>query len=144
MDMGRESRWEKDAMTVEIVFALVTATVLAAVIFAVALTLVLALGISGAGEKGVFGGGRAAWSDGRSVASGTGAASVRRAAPNGPLTTVLLPEVSSLPAWGSLSGWCRTNCGSCSSGWCRRRRRGLRAAADVATVIVRCWRRSCS
>lgn len=24
MDMGRESRWEKDAMTVEIVFALVT------------------------------------------------------------------------------------------------------------------------
>ncbi|MCL6281321.1 hypothetical protein M3398_29065, partial [Streptomyces albidoflavus] len=28
--------------------------------------------------------------------------------------------------WGSLSGWCRTSCGSCSSGWCRRRRRGRR------------------
>ncbi len=37
MDMGRESRWEKDAMTVEIVFALVTAAVLAAAVFAVAL-----------------------------------------------------------------------------------------------------------
>jgi hypothetical protein len=57
MDMGRESRWEKDAMTVEIVFAFVTAAVLAAVIFAVALTLVLALGISGAAEKGVLVGG---------------------------------------------------------------------------------------
>ncbi|MFG2636476.1 DUF6332 family protein [Streptomyces sp. NPDC048362] len=57
MDMGRESRWEKDAMTVEIVFALVTAAVLAAVIFAAALTLVLALGISGSTEKGVLVGG---------------------------------------------------------------------------------------
>ncbi|MFJ6087940.1 DUF6332 family protein [Streptomyces sp. NPDC092369] len=57
MDMGRESRWEKDAMTVEIVFALVTAAVLAAVIFAVALTLVLALGISGAAERVVLVGG---------------------------------------------------------------------------------------
>ncbi|MFJ9539259.1 DUF6332 family protein [Streptomyces sp. NPDC101225] len=51
MDMGRESRWEKDAMTVEIVFALVTAIVLAAAVFAVALTLVLAFGISGAARK---------------------------------------------------------------------------------------------
>ncbi|MER7193897.1 DUF6332 family protein [Streptomyces flaveolus] len=57
MDMGRESRWEKDAMTVEIVFALVTAAALAAVIFAVAWTLVLALGISGSAGKGVLVGG---------------------------------------------------------------------------------------
>lgn len=51
MDMGRESRWEKDAMTVEIVFALVTAAVLAAVIFTIALTLVLALAVSGSARK---------------------------------------------------------------------------------------------
>ncbi|MFE9636307.1 DUF6332 family protein [Streptomyces sp. NPDC006463] len=57
MDMGRESRWEKDAMTVEIVFALVTAAVLAAVIFAVAFTLVLALDISGSAERGLLVGG---------------------------------------------------------------------------------------
>ncbi|WP_328765086.1 MULTISPECIES: DUF6332 family protein [unclassified Streptomyces] len=57
MDMGRESRWEKDAMTVEIVFALVTAAVLAAVIFAVAWSLVLALGLSGSAEKSVLVGG---------------------------------------------------------------------------------------
>jgi hypothetical protein len=55
--MGRESRWEKDAMTVEIVFALVTAALLAAVIFVVALALVLALGLSGPAEKGVLAGG---------------------------------------------------------------------------------------
>ncbi|MEU6296325.1 DUF6332 family protein [Streptomyces erythrochromogenes] len=54
MDMGRESRWEKDAMTVEIIFALVTAAVLAAVVFAVAFALVLAVGLSGAAEKGVL------------------------------------------------------------------------------------------
>lgn len=54
MDMGRESRWEKDAMTVEIVFALVTATVLAGVIFAVAWTLVQALDLSGSAEKRVL------------------------------------------------------------------------------------------
>lgn len=30
------------------------------------------------------------------------------------------------PWWGSLSGRCPTSCGSCSSGWCRRRRRDLR------------------
>jgi hypothetical protein len=57
MDMGRESRWEKDAMTVEIVFALVTAAVLAGVIFAVAWTLVLALDLSGSAEKDVLVGG---------------------------------------------------------------------------------------
>ncbi|MFI0218795.1 DUF6332 family protein [Streptomyces lydicus] len=57
MDMGRESRWEKDAMTVEIVFALVTAAVLAGVIFAVAWTLALALHLSGSAERGVLAGG---------------------------------------------------------------------------------------
>jgi hypothetical protein len=57
MDMGRESRWEKDAMTVEIVFALVTAAVLAGVIFAVAWTLVLTLDLSGSAERGVLVGG---------------------------------------------------------------------------------------
>jgi uncharacterized protein DUF6332 len=57
MDMGRESRWEKDTMTVEIVFALVTAAALAAAVFAVAVALALAFGISGSAEKGVFAGG---------------------------------------------------------------------------------------
>ncbi|MEE1770215.1 DUF6332 family protein [Streptomyces sp. JV185] len=57
MNMGRESRWEKDAMTVEIVFALVTAVVLAAAVFAVALTLTLAFGISGPARKGALAGG---------------------------------------------------------------------------------------
>ncbi|MEU0373635.1 DUF6332 family protein [Streptomyces sp. NPDC006283] len=57
MDMGRESRWDKDAMTVEIVFALVTAAVLAGVIFAVAWTLVLALDLSGSAERGMLAGG---------------------------------------------------------------------------------------
>ncbi|MCX4649494.1 DUF6332 family protein [Streptomyces sp. NBC_01446] len=57
MDMGRESRWEKDAMTVEIVFALVTAVALAAAVFTVALTLALVLGFSGSAKKGVLVGG---------------------------------------------------------------------------------------
>ncbi|MER5616854.1 DUF6332 family protein [Streptomyces sp. NPDC002215] len=57
MDMGRESRWEKDAMTVEIVFALVTAVVLAAAVFAVALAVALAFGVSGPAGKGVLVGG---------------------------------------------------------------------------------------
>ncbi|AQW48476.1 DUF6332 family protein [Streptomyces violaceusniger] len=57
MDMGRESRWEKDAMTVEIVFALVTAVALAAAVFAVPLTLVLAFDVSGSARKGVLVGG---------------------------------------------------------------------------------------
>ncbi|GAB1340600.1 hypothetical protein ACE1SV_71900 [Streptomyces sp. E-15] len=46
MDMGRESRWEKDAMTVEIVFALVTAAVLAAAVFGVLLIPALVVGTS--------------------------------------------------------------------------------------------------
>ncbi|MEK2479705.1 MULTISPECIES: DUF6332 family protein [Streptomyces] len=54
MDMGRESRWEKDAMTVEVVFALVTAIALAVAIFAVALTLTLAFGFSGPAKKSVL------------------------------------------------------------------------------------------
>ncbi|MFG3531160.1 DUF6332 family protein [Streptomyces sp. NPDC047917] len=57
MDMGRESRWEKDAMTVEIVFALVTAIALAVAVFAVALALALAFGISGPAKKGMLVGG---------------------------------------------------------------------------------------
>ncbi|MET8115626.1 DUF6332 family protein [Streptomyces prasinus] len=57
MDMGRESRWEKDAMTVEIVFALVTAAALAAVVFAVALALASALGASGPAGKSTLAGG---------------------------------------------------------------------------------------
>ncbi|MGQ4485452.1 DUF6332 family protein [Streptomyces sp. 372A] len=47
MDMGRESRWEKDAMTVEIVFALVTAAVLGAAVFAAAFALALAFDFTG-------------------------------------------------------------------------------------------------
>ncbi len=57
MDMRRESRWEKDAMTVEIVFALVTAAVLAGAVFAVAPALTLVLGLSGSASKGVLMGG---------------------------------------------------------------------------------------
>ncbi|WP_203608371.1 DUF6332 family protein [Streptomyces anulatus] len=57
MDMGRESRWDKDAMTVEIAFALVTAAVLAGVIFAVAWALALVLGLSGSAGRGVLVGG---------------------------------------------------------------------------------------
>ncbi|GAA5002197.1 MULTISPECIES: DUF6332 family protein [Streptomyces] len=57
MDMGRESRWEKDAMTVEIVFALVTAAVLAGVIVAGAWALAVVLGLSGSAEKGLLVGG---------------------------------------------------------------------------------------
>ncbi|MGW1278822.1 DUF6332 family protein [Streptomyces tsukubensis] len=57
MDMGRESRWEKDAMTVEIVFALVTAVVLGAGVFAVAVALVLAFGVPDPVRKDVLVGG---------------------------------------------------------------------------------------
>ncbi|MEU2069670.1 DUF6332 family protein [Streptomyces anulatus] len=57
MDMGRESRWEKDAMTVEIAFALVTAAVLAGVIFAVAWALALVLDLSGSAGRGMLAGG---------------------------------------------------------------------------------------
>ncbi|MFG2312750.1 DUF6332 family protein [Streptomyces sp. NPDC048566] len=57
MDMGRESRWEKDAMTVEIGFALVTAAALAASVFAVAPAIALAFGISGPARRVVLVGG---------------------------------------------------------------------------------------
>ncbi|MFG3121240.1 DUF6332 family protein [Streptomyces sp. NPDC048208] len=57
MDMGRESRWEKDAVTVEIVFALVTAAALGAVVFAVALGLTYLLDLSGEASRGVLTGG---------------------------------------------------------------------------------------
>ncbi|MFI8199455.1 DUF6332 family protein [Streptomyces sp. NPDC085942] len=57
MDMGRESRWEKDAATVEIVFAFVTAAVLAGVIFAAAWALVSVLDLSGSAGRGVLAGG---------------------------------------------------------------------------------------
>ncbi|MBQ1121123.1 MULTISPECIES: DUF6332 family protein [Streptomyces] len=57
MDRGREARWEKDAMTVEIVFALVTAALLAAVVWAAALGLALLLGLSGSTRQGVLTGG---------------------------------------------------------------------------------------
>ncbi|WDG29504.1 DUF6332 family protein [Streptomyces sp. CA-278952] len=57
MDRGRESRWEKDAMTVEIAFALVTAAALAAAVFAVALTLTLVFDLSDAASTGVRTGG---------------------------------------------------------------------------------------
>ncbi|MFB8215768.1 DUF6332 family protein [Streptomyces anulatus] len=57
MDMGRESRWDKDAMTVEIAFALVTAAVLAGVIFAVVWALALVLGLSGSAGRGMLVGG---------------------------------------------------------------------------------------
>ncbi|MFJ3224052.1 DUF6332 family protein [Streptomyces sp. NPDC086783] len=46
MDRGRESRWEKDAMTVEIMFALMTAAALAAVVFGVLLVPALGIGVS--------------------------------------------------------------------------------------------------
>ncbi|GGX94347.1 DUF6332 family protein [Streptomyces fructofermentans] len=59
MDMGRESRWEKDAMTVEIVFALMTAVALAAAVFAVPLSLALAFDLSGPARRGVLVGGAA-------------------------------------------------------------------------------------
>ncbi|WP_299531712.1 DUF6332 family protein [uncultured Streptomyces sp.] len=57
MDEGRESWWEKDAMTVEIVFALVTAGVLAAAVFAVPLAVTLVLGLSGPVSTRVLTGG---------------------------------------------------------------------------------------
>ncbi|SEB83502.1 hypothetical protein SAMN04490357_0511 [Streptomyces misionensis] len=57
MDTGRESRWEKDAMTVEIVFALVTAAALAGLIFAVSWALALTLDLSGSAERRVLTGG---------------------------------------------------------------------------------------
>ncbi|MYZ05845.1 hypothetical protein GT028_00435 [Streptomyces sp. SID2999] len=57
MDKGRESRWEKDAMTVEIGFALVTSVALAAAVFAVALVVTRLFGFSGSASGGVLTGG---------------------------------------------------------------------------------------
>ncbi|MFD8257405.1 DUF6332 family protein [Streptomyces griseoluteus] len=57
MDKGRESRWEKDAMTVEIGFAVVTAGVLAAVVYAVALAVTRLFDLSGSASRGVLVGG---------------------------------------------------------------------------------------
>ncbi|GGM16666.1 hypothetical protein GCM10010129_71070 [Streptomyces fumigatiscleroticus] len=57
MDAGRESRWEKDAMTVEIVFALVTAALLAAAVFGLALLPALLLGVSEPAGRTVLAGG---------------------------------------------------------------------------------------
>lgn len=54
MDMGRESRWEKDAMTVEIMFALVTAAFLAAIVFGMFLVPALLIGVSEPAAKGVL------------------------------------------------------------------------------------------
>ncbi|MEU9606057.1 DUF6332 family protein [Streptomyces sp. NPDC048057] len=54
MDRGRESRWEKDAMTVEIMFALVTAAVLAAAVFGVLLVPALLVGVSEPVGKGLL------------------------------------------------------------------------------------------
>lgn len=56
MNMGRESRWDKDAMTVEIAFALVTAAVLAGVIFAASWALVLILDLSGSAGRAMLAG----------------------------------------------------------------------------------------
>ncbi len=83
MDMGRESRWEKDAMTVEIVFALVTAVALAAAVFVVPLALTFVLDLSGSASRGVLMGGALVgaavgmWH----LASGAGTAPLRRGAP---------------------------------------------------------------
>ncbi|MFJ8821061.1 DUF6332 family protein [Streptomyces sp. NPDC102467] len=52
MDQGRESRGEKDAMTVEIMFALVTAGALAALVFGVVLVPALLVGVSAPLRKG--------------------------------------------------------------------------------------------
>ncbi|MFF0477624.1 DUF6332 family protein [Streptomyces sp. NPDC004284] len=46
MDGGRESRWEKDAMTVEIMFALVTAGFPAAIVFGALLVPAVLVGVS--------------------------------------------------------------------------------------------------
>ncbi|MCX4985373.1 DUF6332 family protein [Streptomyces sp. NBC_00572] len=54
MDQGRESRWEKDAMTVEIMFALVTAGALAALVFGVLLVPAMAVGVSEPAGKGLL------------------------------------------------------------------------------------------
>ncbi|MEV0007614.1 DUF6332 family protein [Streptomyces sp. NPDC047973] len=59
MDQGRESRWEKDAMTVEIIFALVTAAALALAVFAPAWAFAHVLQVNGPVRHGVLTGGAA-------------------------------------------------------------------------------------
>lgn len=54
MDMGRESRWDKDAMTVEIAFALVTAAVLGAAVFAVAFGVAVMVGLGEPAGNGLL------------------------------------------------------------------------------------------
>ncbi|MFF8381906.1 DUF6332 family protein [Streptomyces sp. NPDC015661] len=53
-DMGRESRWEKDAMTVEIGFALVTGAALAALVFGVLLVPAVLVGVSSPAGKALL------------------------------------------------------------------------------------------
>ncbi|MFF5338894.1 DUF6332 family protein [Streptomyces sp. NPDC013181] len=60
MDMGRESRWEKDAMTVEIVFALVTGAVPAAAVFALVAGFAVLVGLTGAARHDTLTGGAVA------------------------------------------------------------------------------------
>jgi hypothetical protein len=75
----------------------------------------------------------------------SGAADVPVAASGpGRLRGHLIWRVGSLARWRSLSGWSRTSCGSCSSGWCRRRRHDLKIAVGVGTVTVKSSLRSCS
>jgi hypothetical protein len=54
VDAGREVRGDKDAVTVEIVFALVTGGALAAVVFAAGYVGVRVLGVSGGARGGVL------------------------------------------------------------------------------------------
>ncbi|MGW2226542.1 DUF6332 family protein [Streptomyces formicae] len=52
MDKGRESRWEKDAMTVEIMFALISAAFVAGGVFFVVLVPALVWDMSAGVDKG--------------------------------------------------------------------------------------------
>lgn len=67
MDKGRESRWEKDAMTVEIVFALVSASVVGLLVFGAVLAPALIWDLPGSAGKvlrwsgGALGGAAAVW-----------------------------------------------------------------------------------
>ncbi|MEU8955078.1 DUF6332 family protein [Streptomyces sp. NPDC048518] len=67
MDKGRESRWEKDAMTVEIVFALVSASVVGLLVFGAVQAPALIWELPGGADKalrwsgGALGGAAAVW-----------------------------------------------------------------------------------
>lgn len=69
-----------------------------------------------------------------------------RSASSGPteMPSHLAGSVGCRSWWGSLSGWCRTSCGNCSSEWCRRLPRGLRVVDGAGMVTGKCWPRSCS